>query len=73
MNLLFQYNIPFRAIAKMTGGMVSMEMAEGLVTVVNGHFFKGMGRVIGGFFRNRRLNKEYVKLIQGGKEESSKF
>ena len=50
-----------------------MEMAEGLVTVVNGHFFKGMGRVIGGFFRNRRLNKEYVKLIQGGKEESSKF
>ena len=73
LNLLFQYNIPFRAIAKMTGGMVSMEMAEGLVTVVNGHFFKGMGRVIGGFFRNRRLNKEYVKLIQGGKEESSKF
>lgn len=68
LNLLFQYNIPFRAIAKMTGGMVSMEMAEGLVTVVNGHFFKGMGRVIGGFFRNRRLNKEYVKMIQGGKE-----
>lgn len=69
LNLLFQYNIPFRAIAKMTGGMVSMEMAEGLVTVINGYFFKGMGRVISGFFRNRRLNKEYVRIIQGDKEK----
>ena len=65
LNLLFQYNIPFRAIAKMTGGMVSMEMAEGIVTVVNGHFFRGMGRVIRGFFRNRKLNKKYVKEITG--------
>lgn len=59
LNTLFQYNMPFRAIAKMTGGMVSMEMVYGIVDVVNGHFFKGMGTVIGGFFRNRRLNKEY--------------
>lgn len=66
LNLLFQYNIPFRAIAKMTGGMVSMEMAEGLVTVVNGHFFKGMGKVIVGFFRNRKLNREYLKRLQRG-------
>lgn len=63
LNLLFQYNIPFRAIAKMTGGMVSMEMAEGIVTLVNGHFFRGLGQVINGFFRNRRLNKEYKKKL----------
>ena len=31
LNTLFQYNMPFRAIAKMTGGMVSMEMVEGLL------------------------------------------
>ena len=36
LNTLFQYNMPFRAIAKMTGGMVSMEMVEGLLKVVNG-------------------------------------
>ena len=63
LNLLFQYNIPFRAIAKMTGGMVSMEMAYGMTDVVNGHFFQGMRRILGGFFRNRRENKAYVRKL----------
>ena len=64
LNLLFQYNIPFRAIAKMTGGMVSMEMAEGVLIVVNGHFLRGMRKVIGGFFRNRKLNRQYEKKLK---------
>ena len=63
LNILFIYNMPFRAIAKMTGGMVSMEMVEGIVTMVNGHLFRGLGRTISGFFRNQRLNKKYVKEI----------
>lgn len=63
LNLLFQYNIPFRAIAKMTGGMVSMEMAEGMLTLVNGHFFRGMGCIVTGFFRNRKQNKKYKKKL----------
>ena len=63
LNILFIYNMPFRAIAKMTGGMVSMEMVEGIVTMVNGHFFRGLGRTIAGFFRNQRQNQKYVKLI----------
>ena len=63
LNILFIYNMPFRAIAKMTGGMVSMEMVEGIVTMVNGHLFRGLTKTVGGFFRNRRLNKKYVKLL----------
>lgn len=63
LNLLFQYNIPFRAIAKMTGGLVSMEMVEGIVTIVNDHFFSGLGAVIAGFFRNRKLNKQYIRKL----------
>ena len=59
LNVLFIYNMPFRGIAKMTNGMVSMEMVEGMVTVVNGHFLKGMKKIIGGFFRNRKENKAY--------------
>ncbi len=59
LNVLFIYNMPFRGIAKMTNGMVSMEMVEGMVTVVNGHFLKGIKKVIGGFFRNRKENKAY--------------
>ncbi|WP_343082702.1 glycoside hydrolase family 3 C-terminal domain-containing protein [Blautia producta] len=67
LNLLFQYNIPFRAIAKMTGGMVSMDMVNGAVEIVNGHFFRGMGKVIGGFFANLRANKTYEKRLSSGK------
>lgn len=65
LNLLFQYNIPFRAIAKMTGAVVSMEMIEGLLQVVNGHFFKGMGKVITGFFANRKKNRRYEAVLAG--------
>lgn len=68
LNILFIYNMPFRAIAKMTGGMVSIEMAEGMVTAVNGHFFKGTGKIIAGFFRNARANKAYEKLLKNEKE-----
>lgn len=63
LNILFIYNIPFRAIAKMTQGMVSMKMAEGMVTAVNGHFWKGMRAVIGGFFENRKANKQFQKRL----------
>ena len=64
LNVLFIYNMPFRAIGKMTGGAVSQEMVEGMVKVVNGHFFGGIGAVIGGYFRNGRLNKAYEKSLK---------
>lgn len=63
LNVLFIYNMPFRAIAKMTGGMVSMEMAEGIVMMVNGHFLHGIRKIIGGFLRNRKANKIYEKKL----------
>lgn len=65
LNVLFIYNMPFRGIAKMTGGAVSAEMVDGMVLAVNGHFFGGMGKIIGGFFRNQKANKEYEKLLSG--------
>ncbi len=57
LNITFIYNMPFRGIAKMAGGMCTMEMAEGILTICNGHFFKGLGRVIGGFFRSGKKRK----------------
>lgn len=59
LNTMFIYNMPFRAMSKMTGGAVSREMAESIVTIANGHFFRGLGGVIGGYFRNSRANKKY--------------
>lgn len=62
LNLLFIYNMPFRGIAKMTGGMVTMEMAEGILTAVNGHLFKGLGQIIGGFFRSGAKKKKAKQM-----------
>ena len=64
LNVLFIYNMPFRAIAKMTNGMVGMDMVYGMTTIVNGHFFKGIGKIIGGFFGNRRRDKRFVKKLK---------
>ncbi|MBQ7616289.1 MAG: glycoside hydrolase family 3 C-terminal domain-containing protein [Butyrivibrio sp.] len=65
LNILFIYNMPFRAMAKMTGGAVSREMVDGIVKLVNGHFFGGLGTIIGGYFRNSKKNKAYEAKLKG--------
>lgn len=40
------YHMPFRGIARMTGGVVNMPMLDGILMVVNGHFFKGLNHVL---------------------------
>ncbi|MFN3865428.1 MAG: glycoside hydrolase family 3 C-terminal domain-containing protein [Demequina sp.] len=52
LNLYFLYNMPFRAIGKMTGGAVSAPMVDAITTIVNGHLFRGVGRLTRAFFRN---------------------
>jgi beta-glucosidase len=42
-----------------------MEMVYGIVDAVNGHFMLGVKKVVGGYFRNRRNNKKYEKLLKG--------
>ena len=70
LNILFIYNMPFRAIAKMTAGVVSTEMVDGLVLMANGHFFRGLTRTVRGFFRNRAKNEAYTAmLLASWKEE----
>lgn len=63
LNILFIYNMPFRGIAKMTSGAVSMEMAEGMVEAANGHFFRGLEKLVGGYFRNAGANREFEKRL----------
>lgn len=67
LNILFIYNMPFRGIAKMTGGAVSMEMVRGMLMVVNGRFFGGIAKLIAGFFKNKKQNHDYEKLLYGRK------
>ena len=63
LNVLFIYNMPFRGIAKMTNGMVSMEMAQGMVDAANGHLIRGIGSIAGGFFRNKKANKKFEEKL----------
>ena len=65
LNTLFQFNMPFRAIGKMSNGQVSMEMVDAILLLVNGHFFKGLTGIIKGYFKNRKANKIYKeKFLQ---------
>ena len=64
LNILFIYNMPFRALAKMSGGMVTEKMVDDLVFLVNGHFFRGLGRVIADFFRGIRANGTFIKKLK---------
>ena len=69
LNLLFNYNMPLRAIAKMTGGMVSMGMVDGLVMELKGFWIIGILRVLFELVKNLILNASMEKrLNRGGKE-----
>lgn len=68
LNVLFIYNMPFRGIAKMTGGAVSMEMVNGIVDMVNGKWGSGFRKVVKGYFHNKRENRKYEKLLEGKEE-----
>lgn len=45
------YHMPFRGVSRMTGGMINMPMLDGLLMIVNGHFFKGLNY----FLKQRKL------------------
>lgn len=58
LNLLFMYNMPFRALAKMTGDLLDQQMVAGILTMVNGHFFKGVGQVWKAFRAKQKYQKQ---------------
>lgn len=40
------YNMPFRGLARMTGGIINMPMLDGILMIANGHFFKGLSHAL---------------------------
>jgi beta-glucosidase len=40
------YHMPFRGVARMTGGVLNMPMLDGILMMVNGHFFRGLRHVL---------------------------
>jgi len=68
LNIMFVYNMPFRGLAKSTGGIVNMEMAQAVLFIFNGHFFRGTGRLIRGHFRKRKAAKATKRLLTSAGE-----
>ena len=66
LNTVFQYNMPLRALAKMTNGMVSMGMVDGLVWELKGFWLVGIVRVIYEFIKNSILNAQLKKRLRQG-------
>ncbi|MBF0778294.1 glycoside hydrolase family 3 C-terminal domain-containing protein [Streptococcus cuniculi] len=58
LNLLFLYNMPFRALAKMTGGMLDQQMVAAILVIVNGHFMKGVGQLWKAFRAKQGYQKQ---------------
>ena len=68
LNILFIYNMPFRALAKMAGGFMDMKMVDDILLLVNGHFWRGLGRLIVDFFKNMARNSDFNKKLENGPE-----
>ena len=62
------YHQPMRGLSRMTGGAIHWEQLDGLITMFNGKFFKGVGI----FFREGRKLKKARKAEQKAAKAASK-
>ena len=64
LNILFQYNMPLRALAKMTNGAISMGMVDGIVMELKGFWIIGILRVIWEALKNVVLNSRMEERLK---------
>ena len=64
LNVLFQYNMPLRALANMTNGAISMGMVDGIVMEVQGFWVIGLVRVIFEAVKNVILNAQLENRLR---------
>ena len=64
LNVLFQYNMPLRALAKMTNGAISMGMVDGIVMELQGFWVIGLVRVLYEAIKNAILNAQLERRLR---------
>ena len=64
LNVLFQYNMPLRALAKMTSGAISMGMVDGIVLEAKGFWVIGLLKVIVEAVKNIILNAQMESRLR---------
>ena len=63
------YNLPVRGLPQYTDNRFTREMVQDFLYWANGHFFKGIGRLVKGYFRGRKEVKAYKQLLEYGSQE----
>ncbi len=69
LNIMFIYNMPVRAMAKFSNGIVSKKMAEDILFMINGHFWRGLGRLIVDFFKNLKNASAFKKALKKAEDQ----
>ena len=64
LNVMFQYNMPLRALAKMTIGAISMGMVDGIVLEAKGFWVIGLLKVIVEAVKNIILNAQLESRLR---------
>ena len=64
LNVMFQYNMPLRALAKMTSGAISMGMVDGIVLEAKGFWVIGLLKVIVEAVKNIILNAQLESRLR---------
>ena len=64
LNVLFQYNMPLRALAKMTSGAISMGMVDGIVLEAKGFWVIGLLKVTIEAVKNIILNAQLESRLR---------
>ena len=64
MMMVFIYNMPLRALAKNSGGLVTAKMAEDFAFLANGHTLRGLYRFARDFIRGKKLAKKFEEKLK---------
>ena len=51
------------------GGALNLEMVDAVLYLVNGHFWRGLGRLLGAWRRKSRVEKEFCRKLTGAGRE----
>lgn len=52
-NVMFAMNLPYRQLARLTGGTVDQAMLDGILVMANGRFWRGLGQTLRAHGRKR--------------------
>jgi beta-glucosidase len=63
-NILVVFDMPFRGFAKLTTGIIDMDMAKGIMAIFNGHTFAGASKIKLSFIRKMIESHKFEQKLK---------